>query len=338
MRIAVVATVALLAAVATPRLVAGQAAAQPAVAPAAQRLRLIVAPTRVRLGHSPLISVSDSRRSGGVSGIVCASAARHSKRCRTIHLRAGKPVLALHIPLTAARRWTISLRSASGGGVARRTVDVGRAARYRVLVTGDSMVYGIIDVLGRSVRATGGTLHGDPNPGSGITKPMLVDWPVHARASVRTLHPDATVVFLGAAVDAFPLTSAAGQSIDCCGREWIAAYARRVHAMMTTYLRGGHALVYWVLLPLARDPARTESIKAINAAITQAAASIGDGVRLVDIAPDVTPHGQYTDTIAYHGKQVAVREPDGMHLANAGVHIATTVILRAMRRDGLVEP
>ena len=53
---------------------------------------------------------------------------------------------------------------------------------------------------------------------------------------------------------------------------------------MTAYLRNGQGLVYWVLLPAPRDPARVESIHAINAAIATAAGAFADGVTLVDIA------------------------------------------------------
>jgi hypothetical protein len=38
----------------------------------------------------------------------------------------------------------------------------------------------------------------------------------------------------------------------------------------------------------------------------------------------------------YRGKRRLIREPDGIHLANAGIHIATEYIERVMRRDGMV--
>ena len=40
----------------------------------------------------------------------------------------------------------------------------------------------------------------------------------------------------------------------------------------------------------------------------------------------------------YRGRLRVIREPDGIHLANAGVHLASEVILRAMRRDGVAAP
>jgi hypothetical protein len=214
-------------------------------------------------------------------------------------------------------------------------VQVTPGARPRVLVTGDSMIYGIIDVLERAVRRSGGVLKGDPHPGSGITKPFLLRWPHHARASARLERPDATVVFLGAAVDTFPFVLA-GEHVDCCGPAWVAEYVRQLRQMMASYLRHGSALVYWVLLPAPRDADRVVSIHAINGAIRQAAATFPDGIRVVDIGPAISPGDVYRETAMFRGRLRVIREPDGMHLANAGLHIATEVIERAMRPDGFV--
>jgi hypothetical protein len=300
----------------------------------AGRLQLIVAPARLRPGQSARLHVADTWNQGGISGRVCARSGAVAAACRTVRLRAGQTRLRTSLRLARAGRWTVTLRPASAKAALQRRVDVGPSTRYRVRVTGDSMVYGIIDVLGRSVRKTGGTLIGDPHPATGITKPFLLDWPAHARASARSERDDATVVFLGA-VDAFPLRTAAGETADCCGPAWIAQYARRVRAMMTSYLGGGSSLVYWVLLPAARDPGRVPSTHAINTAIAQAAATFPDGVRIVDIGPAISPGDRYRTTAIYRGERAVIRDPDGIHLANAGVHIAARVILRALRHDGV---
>jgi hypothetical protein len=230
----------------------------------------------------------------------------------------------------------VSLHPGATRASVERRVVVARGLRYRVLVTGDSMVLGIIDVLARSVRRTGGMLTGDPHGGTGITKPSVFAWPQHARASARSERPDATVVFLGAAVDLFPLTNPAGETAECCGPAWIAEYARQVRAMMASYLRHGSGLVEWVLLPAPGDPRRVASHHAINEAIRRAAATFADGVRLVDIGPAISPGDRYRATAIYRGRRAAIREPDGIHLANAGIHLASEVILRALRRDGVV--
>jgi hypothetical protein len=314
-------------------------AAAPAAAPAASarpRLGLIVAPARIRPGRAAIVHVVDTAGRGAVSARLCARrAAASSSICRDVRLQAGQITLRTHVRLPRAGRWTVTLRRASEPTSLRRPVLVSPAARYRVLVTGDSMVYGIIDVLERAVRRSGGVLTGDPHPGSGITKPFLLKWPAHARASARGDTPDATVVFLGAAVDTFPFV-VDGQPVDCCGPEWVAEYVRQVREMMTAYLRNGSALVYWILLPAPRDADRVASNHAINGAIRQAAATFADGVRVVDIGPAISPGDVYREKAMYHGELKVIREPDGIHLANAGIHLATEVIERVMRRDGMV--
>jgi hypothetical protein len=301
----------------------------------AKRLGLIVAAARLRPGQSAQVRVADTWGQGAISGRVCARSGVVAATCRTVRLRRGQTHLRTGLRLARAGHWTVTLRSAATKAAVQRRVEVGPKTRYRVLVTGDSMVFGIIDVLARSVRRTGGTLTGDPNPGTGITKPSLLNWPAHAVATARSVRPDATVVFLGAAVDTFPLQLGSGATADCCGPDWIGEYTRQVRAMMASYLDGGSSVVYWVLLPAPRAADRVDSNHAINTAIRRAAATFPEGIKLVDIGPAISPGDHYRLTAIYRGRRAVIREPDGIHLANAGVHIATDVILRAMRRDGV---
>jgi hypothetical protein len=312
-----------------------RAPAAAATATPRHRLGLIVAPARIRPGRSAIVDVVDIARRGGVSARLCARAGAVSAGCRVVRLPRGQVTLRTHVRLPRAGRWTVTLRRAQETTALRRPVQAAAGARYGVLVTGDSMVYGIIDVLERAVRRSGGVLKGDPHPGSGITKPFLLGWPEHARASARSERPDATVVFLGAADDTFPLV-VGGEKLDCCGPGWVAEYARQLRLMMAAYLRDGSALVYWILLPAPRDPDRVTSNHAINDAIVQAAAAFPDGIRVVDIGPAISPGDVYRDEAMYHGRLRVIREPDGIHLANAGIHLATAVIQRVMRRDGMV--
>ena len=311
------------------------ARATSAAAAATHRLGLIVAPARIRPGAAAIVHVVDTRGRGGVSARLCARAGTRSAGCREVRLQPGRVTLRTHVRLPRAGRWTVTLRRAQEPTPLRRSVRVASDARHRVLITGDSMVYGMIDVLDRTVRRSGGVLTGDPHPGSGITKPFVLKWPEHARVSARSEQPDATVVFLGAAVDTFPLVVGAA-TVDCCGPVWVAEYVRRLRLMMRAYLRGGSALVYWALHPAPRDADRVPSYDAINGAIRQAAATFPDGVRTVDIGRVISPGGVYREQAMYRGKLKVIRAPDGIHLANAGIHIATEYLERVMRRDGMV--
>ena len=314
------------------------AAAAPAPAAsqsAANRFGLIVAPARIRPGRAAIVRIVDRRGAGAVAGRLCARAAARAAACRDVRLAAGQVRLRTHVRLPRAGRWTITLRAAGGGPALKRSVHVSAQARQRVLLAGDSMIDGMIGVLARTVRRSGGVLHGDKHPGSGISKPVPLFWPDHARALARRQQPDATVVFLGA-VDGLPLRLASREIAECCGPAWIAEYARRARRMMAAYLRGGSALVYWLLLPEPRDAARVPAYRAINVAIAQAAATFADGVSVVDIGPAISPGGVYRDTAMYRGRRRVIRNRDGLHLAGAGVHLATEVVERFLRRDGIV--
>jgi hypothetical protein len=312
----------------------GRAAARAAAAET-YRLGLIVAPARITPGRAAIVRIVDTRAKGGVSARLCARSGTRAASCREVRLKDGQAKLRTHVRLPRAGRWTVTLRRAQEKTALRRTVLVSSSARHRVLVTGDSMVYGIIDVLERTVRRSGGVLKGDPHLGSGITKPFLLNWPEHARDSARRQQPDASVVFLGAAADTFPLV-VGGARVECCGPVWVAEYVRQLRSMMASYLREGSALVYWIMLPAPRAADRVASHHAINGAILQAAATFSDGVRTVDIGRVISPGGIYREQAMYRGRRELIREPDGIHLANAGIHIATEYIERVMKRDGMV--
>jgi hypothetical protein len=217
---------------------------------------------------------------------------------------------------------------------AAATTEVHKPAR--VLVTGDSMVWGIFEGLDRLLGARQASVTGDPNPGSGISKPIL-DWAAHARQSVRSVHPDVTVVFLGSADDRFPLTAPNGETLQYRTPAWTIEYARRVEALMATYLQRGKGRVYWVMLPAHRDAGPGGVFRTVNRAVRIAARRFPRGVRVIDeIAKAVAPDDEFHAQIVHDGRLITVRRDDGYHLAPAGRAIASAILLRAMRQDRLL--
>lgn len=206
----------------------------------------------------------------------------------------------------------------------------------RVLATGDSMVQPLDERLVRPVKRSGGAVRRDARPGTGITKPLELDWVRHARRQAKRHRPRATVVFLGAN-DAEPLRSASGPRVECCRRAWIDAYAERVARMMRSYRRGGAGYVYWLTLPTPRSDSLARRQAAINLALAQAhAAADPKRVRLVDTIPALSPGNRYRRKVRYRGRTVVVRGRDGVHLTTAGARIARDLVVRALRRDGVL--
>ena len=158
------------------------------------------------------------------------------------------------------------------------------AAPRPVLVTGDSLVRPLDHLMVRPVERTGGRVVKDPRPGTGLTRPIILDWERHARRQTRRHRQRATVVFIGAG-DTEPMTSATGPRVACCRRAWIDAYADRVEQMMRTYMRDKRRHVYWLTLPAPRQRDRRQQFLAINYAIGQAALKAGAKAHVVDTVP-----------------------------------------------------
>jgi hypothetical protein len=252
----------------------------------------------------------------------CASAVRRaaSGGRTSVRIRAGRLGL-----------WRVELE-APGGLAVHRTFRVATGP-LRLLATGDSEIQGIDDMLAAGLPRLRVT--GEAHISTGISKPRMFDWVARAAAQARSLHPDITVVYLGAN-DGFALPTPSGRLAQCCGSDWIRAFAGRTRAMMAAYVRGGAGRVYWLTLPAPRDGQAAGVFRAINQAYAMAAASFPIEVRLVDIRAVFTPGGRYRDAMTYQGRYVTVREPDGYHLSIAGDQIATSILIGGMRADGLL--
>jgi hypothetical protein len=209
------------------------------------------------------------------------------------------------------------------------------APRKRVLrnllVTGDSMSNPLNAELYYVLHTHGVHVYSDLHYGGGISKDFVFDWPDEAASITRQIRPDATIVFIGAN-EGFPLKGASGHKVPCCSPSWAAAYANRGRQMLAAYRRGGAARVYWITVPALRDARRTAIGKVINGAIAVAAQPWARQVRLIDGGAIFTPDG-YRDSMPVDGVDTVVREPDGMHLNQAGAHVLAEAVSAALTGD-----
>ena len=130
--------------------------------------------------------------------------------------------------------------------------------------------------------------------------------------------------------DGFPLTTAEGTKVNCCGEDWSAAYAIKVARMMRTLRNGGKTKVVWILNPAMRRPGHQSVIAAINRAARIAQPGV-EGVKIVDLGDVLTPGGFYSDSIQFGGKSVRVRQKDGVHMTVAGADIASRAVVAALK-------
>jgi lysophospholipase L1-like esterase len=201
-----------------------------------------------------------------------------------------------------------------------------------LLVTGDSMSTPLDLDLARRFTGGGVQVDRDPHLGTGISNTQFVDWGKLSVHQVATKHPDAIVVFIGAA-EGFPLPGPGGKDVSCCDRPWAAAYAFRVRRMMDTYIQHGTAHVYWLLLPTPREAARAKIARSVNAAIRVAAQPYRAEVRVLDMVRVFTPGARYRAAMNVGGTDEIVRESDGVHLNQNGSSLAGDVVARAIRAD-----
>jgi hypothetical protein len=99
---------------------------------------------------------------------------------------------------------------------------------------------------------------------------------------------------------------------------------------MASYLRGGRGRLYWLTIPLPRQPQRLPIVVAVNAAIRATAAGM-PGVTVVELDRLFTPDG-YRDVMRDRGHNVRVRDVDGLHLSIQGEAIAGREVASIIRR------
>jgi len=208
-----------------------------------------------------------------------------------------------------------------------------REHHLRVLATGDSMIQYVDNILkSRLQDRRSSSVRSDARISTGLSKPSLLNWVAKAREQARSVHPDVTAIFIGAN-DGFPMKTPRGASVACCGDGWVAEYARRVEAMMRSYLRGGRSYVYWMTLPAPNRSDFARVYRAVNVAIKRAARVVGRGVRVIDLVPVFTPGFVFRQHVTFRGKTVDARQGDGVHLTIAGASIAATLLIDRLRAD-----
>ena len=201
-----------------------------------------------------------------------------------------------------------------------------------LLVTGDSLAQPLDVELARRLAGDGVRTDREAHLGTGISKTDLLDWGLLSTQQVRDKRPDAVVFFLGAN-EGFPIPGPGERPVQCCAAQWAALYATRVRRMMQTYRRGGSARVYWLTLPLPRDPRRQRIARVVNEAIEVAAQPFRAHVRVMDMTAVFTPAGRFRAAMSVGGRSTIVRDPDGIHLNDAGARVAAGLVIARLRAD-----
>jgi len=291
----------------------------------------IRAPRRVAPGHAFGVRVVDRWGNGAIAPTLCVTPPAERESCRELAFPKSVAIATRRFRAEQRGAWKIDLRVR--GSRARATVGVGErgaaaTAEPTLLATGDSMMYGVDSFLLDELFGTV-DVRSDVIGGTGISK-SITDWVATAAKQAATVRPKDTVIMIGAN-DGYPMVTPAGAQVECCDAPWAAEYERRVRAMMRSYAQNGRGRVFWLTLPLPRQAVRVAITEVVNRAVERAAAGVA-GVTLVRLDQVFTPRG-YSEVYRYRGRNVRVREFDGIHLNVQGQAIAGEIVARLIRRD-----
>ena len=290
------------------------------------------APRRAKPGRFVTATVRDTFGTGRIQARVCLAG-----RCKALRLRPGDSVGRLRLRVLD-QTGIKSLRLTAPGQRLEQSIAVGVppgeevASGPTVLITGDSLMQSV-DAIISDRLASRANVVSDVKIASSLTRTTVVDYSELSRQQVRRHEPAATAIFLGAN-DFFPMTTPEGAEVQCCGGPWGVEYERRARALMETYAQRGTAAVAWLAVPAMRDSRRDEPGRVVNAAIRRAAEDV-PGAFIVPVDELLTPDGVYRPTVKRGGRQVPIREDDGIHLTIAGARIVAVAALEGLREAGV---
>lgn len=193
--------------------------------------------------------------------------------------------------------------------------DPSRDGHRRVLFVGDSLMFGASGLLELKFRSQDIETRFVGGYGSGLLSGQGW-WVRELGYQVDTWHPDVVVIEaccnygVGEPLFRAPDGSTVTSESDDMYRWW----KHQAEAAVAEATRYG-ADVFWVVTPAASEqlwPTYVERIPKFNEI------SAGLGVDRIDWRQVLTPDGTFTPTKEIDGKTVRIRDPDGLHLADAG--------------------
>ena len=297
------------------------------------------APRRVGRGSRRSVRVVDRWGIGGIGPRAVHRPPGERPPCRTVAVPACRDVR--EPPLSGAtepRRWRVELRVSRAAGSAPRSPSA-KALRARrappiALATGDSTIQGIDSFLSDELA--------DARPSGATRTPAAVSPAVFSGRGTRCRTSSARarasrVISVGAATDGLPLATAIGTLHRCCGEPWIAGLRQpraRDHADLPARRPRTRLLAH--ASPAALGAAGGRSHMRLDVAVHRAAAGLA-GVRVIRIDRFFSParlHGRIT----LRGREVPVRESDGVHLNVSGLAITAKAVAEVIRLRPLPPP
>jgi hypothetical protein len=172
--------------------------------------------------------------------------------------------------------------------------------------------------------------------GSGLDRPDFFDWPGRLAETMAGAAPEVVVFDIGGndTKDVY----ADGRLLHRSSPEWRAEYRKRAASVMDI-ARGDGVRLYWVGMPVLRDPDDSRAAAVLNGAVQEAALT-RPWVRYVDIWPRFAglDGGYATYLPDPTGEQTRVRQDDGVHLTRTGTNWVAAQVYQALQQDWAFAP
>ncbi|MFO0745604.1 MAG: DUF459 domain-containing protein [Myxococcota bacterium] len=217
-----------------------------------------------------------------------------------------------------------------------RAPDPWPAGRPRVLVIGDSNIYGPMgDVLQQAMVDSGYVVWRRGIPSTGLSRQDRFDWMANARAMIDEFHPDVVVAeFGGNDVLQVNWRTEPRRPVPFKREaDWRAAYRERVRGFLT--LLAGDSRKVFLLSPTNRGVG-ADRVARVREEQRNGAQGV-PRVTFVDMFPLTSDErGRWLWAAPdAHGKKVVIRRGDTIHLNDEGAVIIGGRVLDTLARSGL---
>lgn len=220
-------------------------------------------------------------------------------------------------------------------------VDAKPESPFRVLIIGDSFMAvfgGVGDVMERELLDySETTISRQGKVSSGLSRPDFFDWNVTVKELIAKHQPNVVISMMGAN-DPQSLTTPEGGWVASYGTEkWDQGYAQRMADFLTIF-KEKNITVFWLGLPVMKEPIYAKKVKNLNSIYVQEIAKFENAhfISTWDLLAD--EQGNYT---AYfpdeEGKQRLARASDGVHLQYFGGGILVKEVVKKMEEELVLE-
>ncbi len=203
---------------------------------------------------------------------------------------------------------------------------------YRILILGDSLGEGIWLGLANAFQKDRSLkLFNRAKWGTGFSRRVYIGRPKEFDPMLASIRPDIVVIAVGARDAAVPIREGRKKHLFGSAR-WREIYSERLDAILQ-HLKRKKAAIYWVGLPIMRDPQFNENMNTLNEMFREKAhvnnvKFIDTWNGFVDQYGNFSPYGPDLD-----GRVVRLRDKDGIRFTRAGYQKLAHYVEREIRRD-----